>query len=291
MDNAAVIVSVGKAMRVPERGWVIAVATAMQESTLHNIDYGDIMGSGEMSSSRGLFQQLQTYGPDRMIPAIASKMFYTGGPSGLPGLLQVPGWESMPLAVAAETVQRSAQPELYAKWEQPALQVVGKVEGRACSAAGSAGGQSAAAAGAVARALTQVGVPYSWGGGDASGPTMGICTAGAAWDDCRVRGFDCSGLTVYAYAGEGISLPHQTQAIWAMFASHITDRAALLPGDLLLISSNGALSGIHHVAIWLGDDQVVEAPESGSPVRVKSGFWASDNGLHFLGAVRPAGDS
>ena len=123
LDNAAVIVAVGKSLRVPERGLVVAVATSMQEATLHNLGYGDTMSNGQMSSSRGLFQQLQTYGPDRTVPARAAEMFYNGGPGGIPGLLQIAGWQSMSLAQAAEAVQRSAQPELYAKWEQPANQV------------------------------------------------------------------------------------------------------------------------------------------------------------------------
>lgn len=302
LSNAAVIVAVGKALHVPERGLVIAVATSMQEATLHNLTYGDTMSNGQMSSSRGLFQQLKTYGPNRTVPARAAEMFYNGGPGGIPGLLQVPGWQSMPLARAAEAVQGSAQPELYAKWEQPANEVVGKVEGRACtvsssgtgtaalpSGSGATSGGSPAARGAIARALSQVGVPYSWGGGSNTGPTLGMCGSDGAANDCHIVGFDCSGLAMYAYAGVGIQLPHQTQLIWAAFPTHITDRAQLLPGDLLLISSNGEPSGIHHVVIFLGGDQVVEAPYSGVQVRVTDNFWASSNGRHFIGAVRPGG--
>lgn len=304
LTNAAVIVAVGKALHVPERGLVIGVATSMQEATLHNLTHGDIMGNGQMSSSMGLFQQLKTYGPDRTIAARAAEMFYNGGPGGIPGLLQISGWQSMSLAQAAEAVQGSKQPELYAKWEQPANQVVGKVEGRACAVTPSgigtaalpsggavAGGGSAAAQGAIARALSQVGVPYSWGGGSNTGPTLGICGPDGAENDCRIVGFDCSGLTMYAYAGVGIQTPHQTQLIWAAFPTHITDRTQLLPGDLLLISSNGDPSGIHHVVIFLGGDRVVEAPYSGVQVRVTDNFWASSNGQHFIGAVRPGGGS
>lgn len=309
LTNAAVIVAVGKSMHVPERGLVIAVATSMQEATLHNLTYGDTMANGQMSSSEGLFQQLKSYGPDRTVASRAAQMFYSGGPGGIPGLLQVAGWQSMPLAQAADAVQGSKQPELYAKWEQPANQVVGKVEGRACRTvsapgsgaaapqsggvpvAGAGSGGSAAAQGAIARALSQVGIPYSWGGGSNTGPTLGICGSDGAQNDCHIVGFDCSGLTMYAYAGVGIQTPHQTQLIWAAFPTHITDRAQLLPGDLLLISSNGDPSGIHHVVIYLGGDRVVEAPYSGVRVRVTDNFWASSNGRHFLGAVRPSGGS
>ena len=304
LTNAAVIVAVGKALHVPERGLVIGVATSMQEATLRNLATGDIMANGQMSSSQGLFQQLKTYGPDRTIAARAAEMFYNGGPGGIPGLLQIPGWQSMPLAQAAEAVQGSTQPELYAKWEQPANQVVGKVEGRACSVNSSgtgtaavpsgvaaAPGGTAAAQGAITRALSQVGVDYSWGGGSNTGPTLGICGPDGAENDCHIVGFDCSGLTMYAYAGVGIQTPHQTQQIWAAFQTHITDRAQLLPGDLLLVSSNGRASGIHHVVIFLGGNRVVEAPYSGVKVRVTDNFWASSNGQHFIGAVRPSGGS
>ena len=66
----AAIVAQGKALGVPERGWVVAVATAMQESTLRTLNYGDTMSNGRMSSSRGLFQQLDAWGPlaDRLDP-------------------------------------------------------------------------------------------------------------------------------------------------------------------------------------------------------------------------------
>ena len=81
LDVAAAIVAQGKALGVPERGWVVAVATAMQESTLRTLNYGDTMPNGRMSSSRGPFQQLDAWGPlqDRLDPARSAAMFYTGG--------------------------------------------------------------------------------------------------------------------------------------------------------------------------------------------------------------------
>ncbi len=291
LDNAAIIVAVGKQLKIPQRGWVIAVATSMQEATLHNITFGDIMSNGQMSSSRGLFQQLKTYGPTRTDPAAAAKMFYLGGPQGQPGLTTVPGWQQMSLAQAAESVQQSGLPDAYAKWESPASQVVGKVEGRTCT--GGAGGvQPVVLAGnpqastVINRALAEVGVPYAWGGGDAAGPTLGICGPNGAENDCHITGFDCSGLVEYAYAGIGVAVPHQTLEIWNAFG-HITDRSKLLPGDLLLVSSDGTAAGIHHVAMFLGGDRVVEAPYSGVLVRTVDNFWESGNGAHFIGAVRP----
>lgn len=297
LDNAAVIVGVGKQLHVPERGWVIAVATSMQEAKLKNLDYGDTMSNGQMSSSRGLFQQLKTYGPDRTIPATAASMFYNGGPGGIPGLLQVSGWQSMTLAQAAEAVQHSTLPDAYTQWEQPANEVVGSVEKRTCSpqtASPSSGGMaapptdSAVATKVLQRALSQVGVPYSWGGGNATGPTLGICGPDGAENDCNIVGYDCSGLALYAYAGAGITVPHLTTSIWSTFP-HITGRENYQAGDLLLISSDGAADGIHHVVIFMGGDQVVEAPYSGQNVQVTNDFWNTGNGSHVIGAVRPGG--
>ena len=117
--NAQTIVAVGRQAKVPAYGWVVAVATAMQESGLRNLDHGD-------RDSLGLFQQRAGWGSDslRMEAATAAGMFYTGGRNAAPGLLQIPGWESMPLTMAAQAVQRSAFPDAYAKWQRVAEQVV-----------------------------------------------------------------------------------------------------------------------------------------------------------------------
>jgi cell wall-associated NlpC family hydrolase len=302
LDVAAAIVAQGKALGVPERGWVVAVATAMQESTLRTLNYGDTMPNGQMSSSRGPFQQLDAWGPlqDRLDPAKSAAMFYTGGNAGQPGLLDIPGWQQLPITVAAQRVQQSETPDAYAKWEQPANQVVGAVQGRTCTtttdagAAGSAGGSSVSvtsnprAQTVINRALSQQGVTYAWGGGDANGPTLGIRDGGIAdaHGDYTKVGFDCSGLALYAYAGIGVTVPHQTQAIWAAFP-HLTDRAALQPGDLLLYSDDGTAGGIHHVGIYLGGDRMLEAPQSGDVVKISDGIWEGNRGNQFIGAVRP----
>jgi len=101
--------------------------------------------------------------------------------------------------------------------------------------------------------------------------------------------FDCSGLALYAYAQIGVSVPHQTQAIWSAFPPAITNPADVQPGDLVLLSNNHQPSGIHHVAIYLGNGQVVEAPETGLSVRrVTSNIWTDPYwSSQFIGAVRP----
>nr|WP_239028308.1 NlpC/P60 family protein [Pseudonocardia acidicola] len=199
----------------------------------------------------------------------------------------------MPLTQAAQSVQISAFPDAYARWEQPANQIVGSVSGIVCSAVGGGSGPLAAnpqAQVAIQRALSQVGIPYAWGGGDAQGPTRGISDGGGPADragDSRKVGFDCSGLMVYAFAGIGVTVPHQTQSIWAAFQPPITDPHQVQPGDMIMLSSNGRPGGIHHVGLYLGGGRVVHAPESGSTVQVVDNIWQSPYWTReFIGAVR-----
>lgn len=116
-QNAAIIVQVGRELGVPEYGIVIALATAMQESSMRNISWGD-------RDSVGLFQQRPSSGwgtsADLQIPAHAAKLFYVGRPGYTRGLLSIPGWQSMTLTRAAQAVQISAYPNAYAKWEASA---------------------------------------------------------------------------------------------------------------------------------------------------------------------------
>jgi hypothetical protein len=123
LTNAATIVAVGKQMGVPEQGWVVAVATAMQESGLRNVDYGD-------RDSLGLFQQRPSQGwgtPEQVrSPDYAATQFYQR-------LLAVEGWQQMPLTDAAQAVQRSGFPGAYARHEQAAGEVVAAVQGVTCT--------------------------------------------------------------------------------------------------------------------------------------------------------------
>jgi murein DD-endopeptidase MepM/ murein hydrolase activator NlpD len=125
--NAAIIVDVGKRLGVPERGWVIAVAVAYQESTLINVDHGDdwwFGGAAGSSPSRGLFQQMPQYYPeiDVMNPEQATEAFYRR-------LVGVEGWETMPLWAAGQAVQHSAFPREYQKHEPLAQRLVGDLAG------------------------------------------------------------------------------------------------------------------------------------------------------------------
>ena len=119
--NAAVIVQVGHELGVSSQGIVIALATAMQESTLRNLTWGD-------RDSVGLFQQRPSAGwgsvEQLTTPEYAARLFYGGASNPnvdrTKGLLDIRGWESMPLTAAAQAVQISAFPDAYAKWEASA---------------------------------------------------------------------------------------------------------------------------------------------------------------------------
>ncbi|MGW5342918.1 C40 family peptidase [Streptomyces sp. NPDC004050] len=123
----------------------------------------------------------------------------------------------------------------------------------------------------VQAALAQQGVPYSWGGGGPSGPSTGICCSPGGQDGRAVIGFDCSGLTQYAYGQAGISLP-RTAAGQAGVGRRIPASAgygALQAGDLIFYGYSPAFdSTIHHVGIYLGDGKMVNAPRPGKPVRI-----------------------
>ena len=123
VGNAATIIGVGARMGVPVRGWIIAVATAIQESSLINLpDLGD----ANNADSLGLFQQRPSQGwgtpAQIMDPVYASTKFYEH-------LLAVPNWQSMPLTQAAQAVQRSATPDAYAQWEPDATRIVSTLAG------------------------------------------------------------------------------------------------------------------------------------------------------------------
>jgi cell wall-associated NlpC family hydrolase len=116
----------------------------------------------------------------------------------------------------------------------------------------------------IARAMSQLGVVYAWGGGNASGPTRGIRDGGVAdmYGDYRKIGFDCSGLMIYAFAGVQ-SLPHYSG--YQYNAGRKVPLSQMRRGDMLFWGRHGR---IHHVALYLGDGQMIEAPQSGSVVKI-----------------------
>lgn len=108
----------------------------------------------------------------------------------------------------------------------------------------------------IKRAMSQMGVPYSWGGGNAAGPSRGI-DSGAG-----TVGFDCSGLMLYAFAGVGIKLDHYSGSQYN--AGRKVPNSQMRRGDMLFWGPNAS----QHVALYLGDGQMLEAPYTGSTVKI-----------------------
>ncbi|WP_239134531.1 hypothetical protein [Rugosimonospora africana] len=129
MDHAATIVRVGEKLKLPKQAFIIAISTALQESQLLNLaNYGvaeslDLAhdGVGGDHDSVGLFQQRPSSGwgtvEELMDPATSATKFYDA-------LMQVPGWQSMSITEAAQTVQVSAFPDAYAQQVSLATLVV-----------------------------------------------------------------------------------------------------------------------------------------------------------------------
>ncbi|MFD0685865.1 C40 family peptidase [Actinomadura fibrosa] len=151
--------------------------------------------------------------------------------------------------------------------------------GAAVAVTGSQRPATSAARGAlVARAaLRWLGTPYSWGGGTVDGPSYGIEHGSG------IVGFDCSGLAMYAWAKVGVRLDHWTGTQWTS-GPHVP-LGALRQGDLVFFARNTSdPDTIHHVGIYIGGDQMVEAPYTGARVRI-SDIHRND----LIGATRPAG--
>ena len=119
IQNATTIYQVSVSLNLPPYAAEIAIATAMQESTLNNLDYGD-------QDSLGLFQQRPSQGwgtPTQIMnPVYAATQFYQA-------LVQVPNWQTIPLTEAAQAVQKSGYPNAYAAHQNQAEYLVATVSG------------------------------------------------------------------------------------------------------------------------------------------------------------------
>ena len=267
LGNAQIIAEVGISMGVPAPGETIAIATALQESDLQNLNYGD-------RDSLGLFQQRPSQGrgsPAQILtPTYAAKQFYSR-------LLQVTGWHSMFTTDAAQAVQRSGFPGAYAKWEDEARALTATFTGGlsctpedssnvavAASAATAAGyhipaGIPAPIAAAITFALAQIGKPYVWGG---TGPDT----------------WDCSGLMMMAYRAAGVTIPRGSIA-QSTVGLPVYDTSQLQPGDLLFVpGSDGTAIAPGHVGMYMGQGMLVEAPHSGLRVQLSpfAGYWRAN---------------
>jgi cell wall-associated NlpC family hydrolase len=124
---------------------------------------------------------------------------------------------------------------------------------------------SVAAQTVIDRAMGELGVIYAWGGGTARGPSRGIRDGGVAdaMGDYKKIGFDCSGLMLYAFAGVGVNLPRYSGNQHA-YGDQVP-LADKQPGDMLAWARNGR---IYHIALYIGNNKMIEAPYSGATVRV-----------------------
>ncbi len=274
LANAWIIYAVGAKLGLPPQAEVVAIATAMQESALQNLPYGS-------SDSLGLFQQRPSQGwgtvAQIMDPVNAARAFYQR-------LQQVSGWESLPVTVAAQDVQRSALPSAYARWQGPATRLVASFVGGtgACAVLTANVVPSSASARlprhfnlpastpvavalAIRFAIAQLGTAYQWGGSCTNAHSSNIAL------HC-----DCSSLVQQAYQAAGVPLPRTTFA-QVNVGSPVYSVAALRPGDLIFTAgADGSASSPGHVGMYIGDGLVVQAPRTGDVVQLNPlATWAS----------------
>lgn len=275
MTNAQTITSVVMQRRLPKRAAVLAISTAIVESRLRNVHYGD-------RDSLGLFQQRPSMGwgtPEQVTnPAYATGTF-------LDHLVALDGWHAMPPGTAQQKVQASAFPERYAPQEKPAGDLTARfwtgpdnplpAPSSADTAQQLSVGQPPVACpdqnasnipldpaklppgfqlpadarqrAAVEFALSKLGAPYVWG---AKGPDE----------------FDCSGLMQAAWAHAGVPISAGTYG-QKDDGRAVSSLAEVQPGDLLLIpGSLGSPSNPGHVGMYAGHGVIVNAYDSSTGV-------------------------
>ncbi|MGK4581644.1 C40 family peptidase [Kitasatospora sp. HPMI-4] len=288
IPNAKTIVATGIALKVPARGQTIALATALQESGLRNLSSGD-------RDSLGLFQQRpsQGWGTAEQIqdPVYASTSFYKA-------LLNVSGWEQLPLTQAAQKVQASGFPDAYAKWEGLASALQQSISQTLSGSSPPGGSPSPTATPAPSPSSggcgTGAGTGTDWGTippgvlpagyqiptdappavqnaikfalGQLGTPYQwgGDCTAPHGPDP--LARCDCSSLMQQAYKAGGVTLTRTTYTQVSEGTAVSVD--ALRPGDLLFIEPGP--QGPEHVGMYIGQGLVVHAPKTGDVVKIST---------------------
>ncbi|MCP2259684.1 NlpC/P60 family protein [Streptoalloteichus tenebrarius] len=235
LQIAAMIITIGRERNLPPAAWQVALQAGRQESGLRNLTYGDL-------DSLGIFQIRGMHGSveQRLDVRWQINWFYDT-------LTRIKDWERMRPGDAAQAVERSAFPDRYHRWEGMAVQLLadlGKVEDPTGCA--SAPPPSEAAAKAISFAMDQIGDPYVWGG---NGPD--------AWD--------CSSLVQAAYRAAGVTIPRVTYDQWLAGAYIPLEQAQ--PGDLVFYGNSSNRWLIHHVGLYVGNGEMVEAPYTGAAVR------------------------
>lgn len=266
-------VGVAKQRKLPAQASIDVLTAGMQESTLANLDHGD-------RDSVGWLQQRPSQGwgtvAQIMNPAYAAGQFFDH-------LVKIANWQKLPPGEAIQKVQISGTPGAYARWVPMATALAASLLGDPSVALTCAPGGAGAAPGqapnakvgtVLARARAQLGLPYCFDGGTSTGPSHG---AGGAGCEGQAVGFDCSGLTLYGYAGVGVPLEHYAASQYAASAGRQVPITQVQPGDLVFLSSDGSQAGIHHVAmIWSttgkpdGSGQIIEAQDYNVPVHIRA---------------------
>ncbi|NUR93959.1 MAG: hypothetical protein HOV67_01735 [Kribbellaceae bacterium] len=260
-SNLAVIAGVGDRYAMGERGKVIAVMTAMTESSLRNTDHGDAAGP----DSRGLFQQRDSWGPInvRMDPAGAAGLFYAA-------LANVPGWTSMEPWKAAQAVQRSAfsDGENYRSNYQAAVRLVA--------------------------ATPSVGACGNWGAGDtdelpgadeAVRRALALVGSHGYYQLCARLASNVWGRTRSGY----YSAAEQWAQMVGSGTAHPADRRPPV-GALLFWSTDGPYG---HVAVYVGNGRIVSndigdrVPGQGGVYLVDVGAIEQRWGATYLGWAPP----
>lgn len=277
---AAQVIRAGQDRGLDAKTITIAVMTAMAESSLTNLNHGDAVRGDTI----GVFQEGPERGPyeQRMNPYGAANIFYDY-------LLDVPDYLKLEPTIAAHKAQNNADPYHYElRWADAVLMVstltadpallqdlpaggpvTGCADGGPSPYEGSGDGSGEAI---VAAAEHYLGVPYSWGGGTTTGPSLGVYSS-ASLDGTRTVGFDCSGLVLAAvHQATGITLPHSAEAQGKDPRGTVVPRnwAQMQPGDVISFSQDGsgAPGSFGHVGIYLGDGRMIHAPVPGSTVEI-----------------------
>ncbi|HUZ24166.1 MAG TPA: NlpC/P60 family protein [Streptosporangiaceae bacterium] len=275
LANARIIYAVGAGRGLPLRAEVVAIATAMQESGLRDLPYGS-------ADSLGLFQQRPSQGwgtvAQIMDPVTAARAFYDR-------LIQVRGWQALPVTAAAQAVQRSGFPGAYAQWQPVATRLAASFADTASTscavldanivpAAVSAAlpphyqlpaATAVTVALAIRFALAQLGTSYQSGGS---------CTDARSADPALHC--DSSSLVQQAYRAGGIPLPRTTDAQVGVGVP-VYALSALSPGDLVFTAGADGTSGHPgHVGMYIGAGLIVQAPQAGEDVQLSPlSSWAS----------------
>lgn|GEM_PF-4222595 len=291
MDNAVVIAQVGRQMGLPDVALQIAIGTALTESSLWDLPNGSVPGSEsdpyvqwgsytpsnppDNGTSVGLFQQ-QVGIWDNGTATVTEAMDPTWSAQSFYSVLEsVPGWQSATspseMGAVAQAVQRSADPGRYQGWMPAAATILGAVLNIPCQGTLSATGKAAQVIAAAERFVGNT--PYVWGGGGPSGPSgSAIGPAGYVGKP----GFDCSGLVQYALAQVGIMVPHYSGdggqfSVVQAAGGFTTDISQLQPGDLVFfvgVGDGGSVTNPGHVGIYIGNDEMVDAPYTGALVSI-----------------------